>query len=133
MARRSPARVALLALLALPGAVGATSSAAPRSVDALEPVKTAIRLKKFSEAAGDLQTLAAAGNPDAQYLLAVFYLNGLSGPKGVGQARRWVEEPENRGKVRDAFRIGTPPANREPKTSSSRCSTHTFTIREISY
>ena len=51
------------------------------AVDPLESVKTAIRLKNFSAAAAaTLQQLASGGNVEAQYLLGVFYLNGVQWP-----------------------------------------------------
>jgi len=55
-------------------------------------VKTAIRLKNFTEAATALQRLAAAGNAEAHILLAAFYLNGVNGPRDVAQAKAWLEK-----------------------------------------
>src|SRR2546429_8510935 len=76
-------------------AVGA-ALAAPRqfsrAADPLEGVKTAIRLKKFAEAATALQKLASAGNADAQYMLAVFYPHGGNRPRHPRQARGRAQE-----------------------------------------
>src|ERR1700756_5971034 len=71
-----------------------------RPPDPLDGVKTSIRLKNFAAAATELQKLAAAGNPDAQYLLAVFYLNGLNGPRDAAQARPWLEKAAQQGNTR---------------------------------
>lgn len=60
--------------------------------DPLAKAKEAIRVKQFAAAAGELQRLAQAGNPDAQYLLAVFYMNGLNGPRDEERARPWLEK-----------------------------------------
>src|SRR5712675_31083 len=80
---------------------GVTHAAAP-AVDALETAKSDIRLKKFSAAASELQRLATSGNPAAQYLLAVFYLNGLNGVRDVAVARGWLEKAAAQGNVRAA-------------------------------
>lgn len=65
------------------------ASAAP---DPLAKAKEAIRLKQFNTAEGELRQLAEAGNVDAQYVLAVFYLNGLNGPRDEDRARAWLEK-----------------------------------------
>jgi hypothetical protein len=52
------------------------SRAADRRPDVLDPVRADIRLKDFTGASARLTQLAA-GNAEAQYLLGVFYLNGL--------------------------------------------------------
>src|SRR5256884_8816010 len=106
-------------------AVGA-ALAAPRqfsrAADPLEGVKTAIRLKKFAEAATALQKLASAGNADAQYMLAVFYLNGVNGPRDPAQARGWLEKSAGPGNARAAFS----PANlfAEPPPPDSQAPAH---------
>src|SRR5207302_1984552 len=80
VARCRPALLVVLGVLAV-GAALAAPRQFSRAADPLEGVKTAIRLKKFAEAATALQKLASAGNADAQYMLAVFYLNGGNGPR----------------------------------------------------
>ena len=97
--RRTLRGVAALSAL-LPLVSGVTYAAAP-AADALETAKSDIRLKKFSAAASELQRLATSGNPDAQYLLAVFYLNGLNGVRDVA-ARGWLEKAAAQGNVRAA-------------------------------
>ena len=73
------------------GCVAAAAVAAPEHrLDTLERVKNAISLKDFTGALGELQRLASQGNPDAQYLLGVFYLNALAGPRDPAQARLWL-------------------------------------------
>jgi len=48
--------------------------------------------QNFTEAATGCNGLAAAGNAEAQYLLAAFYLNGVNGPRDVAQAKAWLEK-----------------------------------------
>ena len=83
-------------------------------VDPLEPVKTAIRLKNFGAAATTLQQLAAAGNVEAQYLLGVFCLNGVSGPRDPQAARSWFEKAANQGHARAAFSLAALLAEGDP-------------------
>jgi alkyl hydroperoxide reductase subunit AhpF len=82
MAPRS--RRALAALLLL-GCCAAAAAALPAAPDRLDGIKKDIRLKNFAGAAASLQSLAAAGDADAQYLMATFYLNGLNGPRDPAQ------------------------------------------------
>src|SRR5216110_1301160 len=84
-------RALLPAALSMVLAAGA-ALAVSRPPDPLDGVKTSIRLKNFAAAATELQKLAAAGNPDAQYLLAVFYLNGVNGPRHPATAKTWLEK-----------------------------------------
>src|SRR5256884_1282061 len=103
MARPRAALLAVLGMLAVGAAL-----AAPRQFsrpDPLEGVKTAIRLKKFTEAATALQKLAGAGNAEAQYMLAVFYLNGVNGPRDPAQAKSWLEKSAGQGNARAAFSL----------------------------
>jgi len=100
---RTPPRAALLMLGALAAAHIALSAPAP--ADPLDGVKESIRLKRFAGAASELQRLAAGGNPDAQYLLAIFYLNGLNGPPDAAQARHWLEKAAQQGNTRAALSL----------------------------
>src|SRR5437763_16576024 len=112
MARPRAALLAVLGMLAVGAAL-----AAPRQFsrpDPLEGVKTAIRLKKFAEAATALQKLAGAGNADAQYMLAVFYLNGVNGPRDPGQARGWLEKSAGQGNARPALSLAKLFAESDP-------------------
>ena len=119
MGPRSTRVVVWFALLALPAAgvgVAAAAGAAKPSAktDALEGVKTAIRLKKFGAAQSDLQRLAEAGNADAQYLLASFYLNGLGGPRDPEHAKLWLEKSAAQGNSRAAFSLASLYADADP-------------------
>ena len=117
MAPRNARAVVGFALLAL-SAAGAAAAAGTTSTfgrtDALESVKAAIRLKNFGAAQSDLQRLAAAGNADAQYLLAAFYLNGLGGPRDVAQAKIWLEKSAAKGNSRAAFSLASLYADADP-------------------
>src|SRR5216110_1068156 len=99
-------RALLPAALSMVLAAGA-ALAVSRPPDPLDGVKTSIRLKNFAAAATELQKLAAAGNPDAQYLLAVFYLNGVNGPRDPATAKTWLEKAANKGSARAAFSLAT--------------------------
>src|ERR1700742_3445124 len=103
MERRERSRVpAVVALSALVLLVSDVAQGAAAVVDPLETAKADIRLKKFSAAAAELQRLATSGNSNAQYLLAVFYLNGLNGARDVTVARGWLEKAAAQGNVRAA-------------------------------
>jgi len=80
--------------------VSLSALAAGPAPNSLDGIKEAIRLKQFSRAATDLQRLADAGNPEAQYLLGVFYLNGLNGPRDSAQARMWMQKAAAQGHAR---------------------------------
>src|SRR5580700_8445835 len=102
MAWRKRLLAAALAILAM-----ATGFAVQRPPDALDGVKTAIRLKNFSEAAVMLRRLADGGNDEAQYMLAVFYLNGVNGPRDPAAAHTWLEKSALQGNARAAFSLAT--------------------------
>src|SRR6516225_11999116 len=106
MARRSALAVVWFAFLGLPPAGVAIAAGTTNTfgrTDALESVKASIRLKNFGAAQSELQRLAGAGNADAQYLLAAFYLNGLGGPRDPVQAKLWLEKSAAQGNSRAAF------------------------------
>ena len=102
MARLSAALLALIWLGA-----GDVARAIPpvRGPDALESVRSAVRLKNFPAAAAELQQLAAGGSADAQYLLGCFYLTGLSGPRDVEQAKKWLLQAASQRHARAAFSL----------------------------
>src|SRR5205807_2439515 len=106
MARPRRVRALLPAALSMALAAGAALGVS-RPPDPLDGVKTSIRLKNFTAAATELQKPAAAGNPDAQYLLAVFYLNGVNGPRDPATAKTWLEKAANKGSARAAFSLAT--------------------------
>ena len=113
MAPRNACGAIALALLAVavahPAAAAASgpSKGFGRTADPLEGVKNAIRLKNFTGAQSDLQRLADAGNAEAQYLLAVFFLNGLGGPRDPVQAKLWLEKSASQGNARAAFSLAS--------------------------
>jgi ankyrin repeat protein len=120
MAPRSAWPALWLALLAMPAAQLAVAAPPARvksfgkAADPLEGVKSAIRLKKFSAAQSDLQPLAEAGNADAQYLLAAFYLNGLAGPRDPVKAKLWLEKSAAQGNSHAAFSLASLYADSDP-------------------
>jgi uncharacterized protein len=120
MAPRSAWTAIPLALLALATAQPAAAAAVGpakgfgRTVDPLEGAKNAIRLKNFTAAQSDLQRLADAGNADAQYMLAVFFLNGLGGPRDPVQAKGWLEKSASQGNPRAAFSLASLYAEADP-------------------
>ncbi|MDB6087061.1 MAG: hypothetical protein JWN43_4942 [Gammaproteobacteria bacterium] len=109
-----------LALAALGALAIHTAVGAPATTDPLDSVKESIRLKQFAGAASALQVLAAAGNPDAQYLLAVFYLNGLNGPRDAAQARPWLEKAAQQGNTRAILSLNTLLGARDGPAAVSR-------------
>ena len=112
---------ALLALSTAGVNVAAAAGAAKPFArpDALEGVKTAIRLKNFGAAQSDLQRLAETGNADAQYLLAAFYLNGLAGARDPAQAKLWLEKSAAQGNSRAAFSLASLYADADPPDSQA--------------
>lgn len=97
--RIAAAVTALLLALAVERAV-----CAPRSA-ALAAVKAEISLHDFDAAAAALERLAGEGDPEAEYLLGVFYLQGLDGPANPTLARQWLEKAATQGQARAAFTL----------------------------
>ena len=95
-------------------AASAGAEAAAGIADSLEEVKVDVRLKKFADAAQRLRRLADAGDAQAQYLLASFYLNGLSGPPDPLLAREWFERAASQGHARAAFSLANLLSNAAP-------------------
>ena len=137
MALRSAQQLIWLTLLSVPMVQAvAAGSAVPAGrfgrTDTLESVKTAIRLKNFGPAQADLQRLADSGNPEAQYLLASFYLNGLGGPRDTAQAKVWLEKSAAQGNARAAFSLGNLYAESDPP--DQQAAAHWFTrARELGF
>src|SRR5215469_1872779 len=111
---RAAVRFALLALSAAGAAAAAGTTNTFGRTDALEGVKASIRLKNFGAAQSELQRLAGAGNADAEFLLASFYLNGLGGPRDVAQAKLWLEKSAAHGNSRAAFSLASLYADADP-------------------
>src|SRR5579872_677671 len=104
------------------GALAAGSAHNGTPPDPLESVKAAIRLKQFSAAAAQLQSFAQAGNPQAQYLLGVFYLNGLNGPPEPNLAQSWLRKSSAQGYARASATLASlgHPAGDRPIAGASR-------------
>ena len=113
MAPSSP--LALKLLIVCAGlALGDVAHAVSRPPDPLDGAKSQIRTKNFAAAQAQLQKLASAGNPQAEYLLAVFYLNGLGGPRDVAQAKTWLEKAAGHGNAPAAFSLARLYAEADP-------------------
>src|SRR2546421_12168406 len=96
----------VLAWLATSGVPAADKSGpVTQKADPLDAAKSAIRLKNFSSASTELRRLAASGNAEAQYLLAVLYLNGLIAARDATQARTWLEKSAAQGSAQAAFSL----------------------------
>ena len=113
MAQSSPLALKLL-VLAVGLALGDAAHAVSRPPDPLDSAKGEIRTKHFAAAQTQLQKLASAGNPQAEYLLAVFYLNGLGGPRDVVQAKTWLEKAAGHGNAPAAFSLARLYAESDP-------------------
>ena len=78
--RRRPFRP-FYACIGICCAFGAAAAAPPpdhsRAKHALEPAYAALRSLQFTRAVGLLSDSTNAGNPEAQYLLGLMYLNGV--------------------------------------------------------
>ncbi len=75
-----------------------------------------------------LQRIAAKGDAEAQYLLGVFYLNGVTGPRNPTLARGWFEKSATQGNPRAAFSLATLLASADPpdpQASAHCCSART--------
>jgi len=114
---RPECMLAVLGLLA-----AGTALPVSRPPDPLEGVKASIRVKDFAAAAKALQRLADAGNAEAQYLLAVFFLNGLRGPPDPVTARSWLEKSAAQGNARAAFSLASFCTDADPP--DPQCAAH---------
>jgi ankyrin repeat protein len=93
---------ALLVANALPSPAGAAARQV-RVKDPLEGTRSALRLLQFDKAMELLGSLSRAGNPDAQYLLALMYLNGVgTGPDPL-RARALLQSAAEHGQGAAAY------------------------------
>ena len=99
---------ALLLVFAAGRSVSATQSAS------LAAIKAEISLRDFDAAAAALAPLAAGGDPEAEYLLGVFNLEGIAGPVNSALARHWLEAAAAQGHARAAAALGTLLAHATP-------------------
>src|SRR5260370_30377902 len=75
------------------------ATAAKPSADPLEEARAAIRIKQFERAVGELRQQADHGSVDAQYLLGLALLNGLSQQADREQGSRWLRIAAERGQA----------------------------------
>ena len=108
------------------------AGAAATDSQPLAPVKAEISLHDFDAAAGALERLAATGNPEAEYLLGVFYLEGLDGPANPTLARQWLEKAAAHGEARAAFSLATLLAQATPPDTAG-ASRWLARARELGY
>ena len=79
------------------------ATAAKPTVDPLEAARAAIRTKQFERAVGELRQQADRGSIDAQYLLGLALLNGLSQQPDREQGCRWLRTAAERGQAEAQF------------------------------
>ena len=79
------------------------ATAAKPSADPLEAARAAIRTKQFERAVGELRQQADRGSIDAQYLLGLALLNGLSQQPDREQGCRWLRTAAERGQAEAQF------------------------------
>ncbi|HJS91005.1 MAG TPA: hypothetical protein VJ738_13660, partial [Steroidobacteraceae bacterium] len=116
--------------LLLACAMERAASAAP-SVS-LAAIKAEISLHDFDAAAAALERAAREGDPEAEYLLGVFYLEGLDGPANSALAREWLEKAATQGNARAAFSLSV--LLRQMAPADGRDAQHWLTrARELGY
>ena len=99
----------LLASWILTGLGCASAAAAPHSAktavrqDALEPARAALRTLQFEKATALLTALGNAGNPDAEYLLGLMYLNGVGVPLDETRGSNLIRAAAERGSAPAAY------------------------------
>ena len=108
-------RTLLAALLILAGLLQPTATPAA----GLEDGRAAVRLKDFDTAAEIFTSLAAAGNTDAQYLLAGLYRRGLGVPKDAARAASMYAELAAGGHVQAAALLAREPLDDWPDSSAT--------------
>ncbi len=84
-------RLAALTVTALLAA-GELAAATPKTPDALEGAKLALRLRDFPTALAKLQQSAGAGNAEAQLLLGLVNLNGVGTAIDRTAAESWLSK-----------------------------------------
>lgn len=87
----------LVCLALLGGSAGPLWMAAPAFAVTMDDVRKAIADKRMFDAFQDLQELAQAGDPVAEYELAGFYHWGKVGSADFAKARMWYERAAKQG------------------------------------
>ena len=100
---------------ATPGAMSPTLRGA---ADPLEPARRALRTLQFGRALELLKTAAGGGNRDAQYLLALMYLNGVGTPADPTAARPLLQAAAERGQGAAAYVLASELAH-DPTVSAA--------------
>jgi TPR repeat protein len=86
--------------------VSALSATTPKSaLDPLESARSSVRLKQFDRALTDLHKQAEGGNTEAQYLLGLALLNGLTSEPDLPQAKRWLKSAAQSNHAGAAFAL----------------------------
>src|SRR5271165_6802573 len=104
MAMRLSYRAALAALCCtLMLAAAAPAAERSKAKDPLEPARAALRLLQFDKAIQLLTGAGSQGNPDAQYLLGLMYLNGVGTASDSAHARVLLQAAAEHGQGAAAY------------------------------
>jgi len=99
----------LVFIVALCCAAGLPATAAPsqqrHAKDPLEPARAALRTLQFNTAIDLLGAGGNAGNPDAQYLLGLIYLNGVGVAPDPGRAKTLLQSAAEHGQGAAAYAL----------------------------
>src|ERR1700692_2432807 len=76
---------------------GAPAKQAKKPQDPVEPARAALRTLQFDKAIALLNGAGNAGNVDAQYLLALIYLNGVGVPVDPAHGRALLQTAAEHG------------------------------------
>lgn len=106
---------ALCSALSLSGADAASQPSAAK--DPLEPARAALRTLQFDKAIQLLGTSVKAGNPDAEYLLGLIYLNGVGTVSDPGRAKTLLQSAAEHGQGAAAYVLAGE-LTREPGASA---------------
>src|SRR3984893_11055284 len=111
---------ARLRFAALCCAVSLSANGAPttqlKTRDRVEPARAALRTLQFDKAIALLNGAGNAGNADAQYLLALIYLNGVGVPADSARGRALLQTAAEHGHGEAAYVLAGELA-RDPEAS----------------
>src|SRR5580692_4982299 len=74
-----------------------------KAQDPVEPARAALRTLQFDKAIALLNGAGNAGNADAQYLLALMYLNGVGIPADAARGRALLQTAAEHGQSQAAY------------------------------
>lgn len=97
------ARLGLLLGLILGLGNPVARAATPARVDPLEPARAALRTLQFGRAMQLLSAAGTAGNPEAQYLLGLMYLNGVGIVADPARSRALLQSAAEHGQGAAAY------------------------------